>query len=249
MLATNNLLSLLPLLTSRHPSLAKQSPQNLQSALNNLAREMADAPPEVAEAVLQTAPHLVLAQQRSRRRERLYAALIKSESAHAGLLARCKLEPSKSEEAMQQRRRRVPRVSATPVAPSTLSKQLRIWQPDGLPIRAHADVPDAALFVAAERVGRMLRQQSASVRERLHRSRASIHIVGRQQQVSDLPEHRHLRGKRGDYAHEANDDPRRITRYGLWAERTDDGRSFRLPLFSAESLWVQLASTPRILEP
>ena len=56
--------------------------------------------------------------------------------------------------------------------------------------------------------------------------------------MSDLPEYRHLRGKRGDYAAEALNDPRRCVRHGVWAERSEDGRSFRLPLHSAESLTI-----------
>ena len=81
--------------------------------------------------------------------------------------------------------------------------------------------------------------QSAAVRARLSRSSAAVHIVGQSQQVTDLPEHAHMRGIRGEYAHEAANDPRRVVRFGVWAERADDEpRGFRLPLLGAESLSI-----------
>ena len=173
--------------------------------------------------------------------ERTLEALQKMEQAHAGLLLRCKLAPDEPEKRLAQRRKSTPQkgpANADVVGSDFFSKELRAWEPNGMPIRSHEDVADSALFVAADRVGRMLRQQPNDVKRRLVQSRAAIHIVGRRQHVSDLPEHSHLKGQRGDYAHEADDDPRRVQRYGVWAERSLDGRSFRLPLFSSEALTI-----------
>lgn len=178
------------------------------------------------------------------RSERTREALRKAEVAHAGLLARCNLAPDEPQKRLEERRKRTPGLVQQRWRRDEASegqffaKELRVWEPNGLPIRAHEAVPDAALYVAQDRVSRMLRQQPKSVKQRLTRSGAAIHIVGRRQQVSDLPEHSHLKGRRGDYAHEATEDPRRIERYGVWAEKSLDGRGFRLPLFSAESLTI-----------
>lgn len=66
-----------------------------------------------------------------------------------------------------------------------------------LPIRAHPSVPESALFVAADRISRQMRDLPASVIERLIRRGAAIHIIGKRQVTTDLPEHRHLKGVRG----------------------------------------------------
>lgn len=70
-------------------------------------------------------------------------------------------------------------------------------------VKSPARVSDAALLVAADRLARMLRQLPAPVIERLARRNASMAVIGRQQQVSDLPEYRHLKGQRGQYADDA----------------------------------------------
>jgi hypothetical protein len=58
-------------------------------------------------------------------------------------------------------------------------------------------VPDSALFVAADRVSRQLRCLPPSVLSRLSRRGAAVHVIGRRQQTTDLPEYRHLKGVRG----------------------------------------------------
>mmetsp|Transcript_20646 Transcript_20646/g.63082 ORF Transcript_20646/g.63082 Transcript_20646/m.63082 type:complete len:454 (-) Transcript_20646:1793-3154(-) len=72
----------------------------------------------------------------------------------------------------------------------------------GIPIRAHRCVSDGALFVAADRLGRMLRYLPAPVLSRLERRGATLHIIGIDQGCSDLPEHAHMKGVDGGYTGE-----------------------------------------------
>jgi len=72
----------------------------------------------------------------------------------------------------------------------------------GVPIRAHACVTDAALLVAADRLGRMLRYLPPPVLERLQRRGACLHVIGTDQGCSDLPEHAHMKGVDGGYTGE-----------------------------------------------
>lgn len=65
---------------------------------------------------------------------------------------------------------------------------------EGIPIKAHADVSDAALFAARDRLAMQL-EHLPSVRVNLHKAGAELHIIGINQVTSDLPEHRHLKGK------------------------------------------------------
>jgi hypothetical protein len=74
----------------------------------------------------------------------------------------------------------------------------------GVPIRAHADVSDAALLVAADRLSRMLRPLPKPVLERLQRRGASFHVIGMAQGTSDLPEHVHMKGVPGGYTKEGS---------------------------------------------
>jgi serine/threonine protein kinase len=67
----------------------------------------------------------------------------------------------------------------------------------GIPIKAHAAVADEALRIAHQRLEMML-QHCPRVVENLVASGAELHIIGKDQQTSDLPEHRHLKGKRFD---------------------------------------------------
>src|SRR5262249_14657843 len=64
----------------------------------------------------------------------------------------------------------------------------------GIPIKAHAVVADAALIAAHERLSRML-ERCPRVLENLVTSGAELHIIGKDQQTSDLPENRHLKDK------------------------------------------------------
>ncbi len=64
----------------------------------------------------------------------------------------------------------------------------------GIPIKAHKDVVDEALFAARERLAGLLTNQPTVI-SNLVAAGAALHIIGRDQQTSDLPEHRHLKGK------------------------------------------------------
>src|SRR5688572_2287951 len=65
---------------------------------------------------------------------------------------------------------------------------------EGIPIKAHAEVVDEALFEAHRRLSMML-QKLPVVRENLRDAGAALHVIGRSQQTSDLPEWRHMKGK------------------------------------------------------
>jgi alpha-glucosidase len=65
---------------------------------------------------------------------------------------------------------------------------------EGIPIKAHQDVSDEALLQARARLAMML-ARLPETRRRLHEAGAELHIIGRNQVTSDLPENRHLKGK------------------------------------------------------
>lgn len=65
---------------------------------------------------------------------------------------------------------------------------------DGIPIKAPAVVADQALLVARERLTRLLKNLP-DARYNLRMAGAELHIIGKDQVTSDLPEHRHLKGK------------------------------------------------------
>lgn len=64
----------------------------------------------------------------------------------------------------------------------------------GIPIKAHRDVADEALFEAKKRLGKML-ENLPEVRKKLHEAGTELHIIGRNQVTSDLPEFRGMKGK------------------------------------------------------
>jgi hypothetical protein len=64
----------------------------------------------------------------------------------------------------------------------------------GIPIKAPAVVADAALQAARTRLDCML-GKSPNIRANLAANGAELHIIGKNQVTSDLPEHRHLKGK------------------------------------------------------
>lgn len=64
----------------------------------------------------------------------------------------------------------------------------------GIPIKAPAVVDDKALFIARDRIARLLKKLP-NARYNLRISGAELHIIGKDQVTSDLPEHRHLKGK------------------------------------------------------
>jgi len=64
----------------------------------------------------------------------------------------------------------------------------------GIVVLAHADVSDAAIREAARRLDRQLAGAPA-IQGNLARLGVQVHIIGKDQACSDLPEYRHLRGK------------------------------------------------------
>ena len=64
----------------------------------------------------------------------------------------------------------------------------------GIPIKAHAVVSDAALLGARERLDRML-GKLPGIRAKLAEHRVRLHIIGKDQVTTDLPEWRHDKGK------------------------------------------------------
>ena len=65
---------------------------------------------------------------------------------------------------------------------------------EGIAIKAPTNVADAALFAAYDRLSMML-SNLPSVRVKLARAGAELHIIGRDQVTTDLPEWRHDKGK------------------------------------------------------
>jgi hypothetical protein len=90
-------------------------------------------------------------------------------------------------------------VTGTAAQRAFFSKEMTVM---GLPLRASRAVSDGALYVAADRISRMLREQPAAVLERLAQCGACVHIIGEHQGTSDLPEHRHMKGVDGGYTGE-----------------------------------------------
>jgi hypothetical protein len=71
------------------------------------------------------------------------------------------------------------------------SKQLDFH---GIPIKAHAVVSDAALYAARERLSTMLQHLPQYVTN-LVAAKVALHIIGKDQVTTDLPEWRHDKGK------------------------------------------------------
>jgi alpha-glucosidase len=65
---------------------------------------------------------------------------------------------------------------------------------EGIPIKAAAVVADEALFAARDRLQRILKNLP-TVRYNLKVAGAELHIIGKDQVTSDLPEFRNLKGK------------------------------------------------------
>jgi hypothetical protein len=63
----------------------------------------------------------------------------------------------------------------------------------GVAVMAHADVSDAALEEAAQRINRQLRR-APEIAANLRLLGVQMHVIGKDQQVTDLPEYRYLRG-------------------------------------------------------
>jgi alpha-glucosidase len=68
---------------------------------------------------------------------------------------------------------------------------------EGIPIKAHEMVVDAALREARDRLHRML-HNTPVILQNLVEAGVELHIIGRDQVTSDLPEHRHMKDKSYD---------------------------------------------------
>ncbi|HTI72224.1 MAG TPA: hypothetical protein VMF06_19770 [Candidatus Limnocylindria bacterium] len=68
----------------------------------------------------------------------------------------------------------------------------------GIPIKAHLVVTNEALFAAYDRLDLLLGHLPMAV-SNLVAAGAELHIIGRDQVTSDLPEHQHLKGRKLDY--------------------------------------------------
>ncbi|HEU5072492.1 MAG TPA: hypothetical protein VFV96_18985 [Verrucomicrobiae bacterium] len=64
----------------------------------------------------------------------------------------------------------------------------------GIPIKAHAVVSDAALFAARDRLTRLL-EHLPDITAKLAAARVELHIIGKDQVTTDLPEWRQDKGK------------------------------------------------------
>jgi hypothetical protein len=65
---------------------------------------------------------------------------------------------------------------------------------EGIPIKAPAVVEDKALLIARDRLSRLLKNLP-DARYNLRMAGAELHIIGKDQVTSDLPEYRNLKGK------------------------------------------------------
>jgi hypothetical protein len=70
----------------------------------------------------------------------------------------------------------------------------------GIPIKAPSEVTNEALYAASARLAMLLSNQPV-VLANLAAAGAELHIIGREQVTSDLPEHRHLKGKKLEEYH------------------------------------------------
>ena len=65
---------------------------------------------------------------------------------------------------------------------------------DGIPIKAHADCSDEAIYEAKKHIDTLLRH-IPNARKNLVTAGAELHIIGTKQVTSDLPDYRELKGK------------------------------------------------------
>jgi hypothetical protein len=101
------------------------------------------------------------------------------------------------------------------VAPPERDFFSKILDFHGIPIKAPQVVADEALFAASNRLD-LLMSHLPMVVSNLAAAHAELHIIGRDQVTSDLPEHRHLKGKPLDEYHGLTVDQRTRGLGGLW---------------------------------
>lgn len=80
------------------------------------------------------------------------------------------------------------------IAPPEQAFFAKVLYYDGIPIKASKEVVDEALFAARDRLAMML-DHLPQARENLRARHAELHIIGRDQVTSDLPEWRFDKGK------------------------------------------------------
>jgi alpha-glucosidase len=85
----------------------------------------------------------------------------------------------------------------------------------GIPIKAPKEVVNEAIYAAYGRLSMLLSNQPVVV-SNLVSAGAELHIIGRDQVTSDLPEHRHLKGKQLDEYNGLTVDQRTRGLGGLW---------------------------------
>jgi alpha-glucosidase len=81
-----------------------------------------------------------------------------------------------------------------PVEPPEQGFYAKVIDCDGIPVKASSAVSDAAMQEAARRIARLLRSLP-QVRRNLVAAGAEHHIIGKDQETSDLPEWRHMKGR------------------------------------------------------
>jgi hypothetical protein len=121
------------------------------------------------------------------------AVHVRSASAQAGDLSAAGDGKSIDAKANRSERTR-PEDKIIAVDPPEKEFFAKVLDYEGIPIKAHKDVADEALFAARDRLSRMLVNLPA-VRLSLHKAGAELHIIGRNQVTSDLPEFRRMKGK------------------------------------------------------
>jgi len=85
-----------------------------------------------------------------------------------------------------------PKIAA--IEPAERGFYSKLLDYDGIPIKAHNVVADEALYEARDRLWKML-HQNPNVHANLKAAGAELHVIGKNQVTSDLPEHRRLKGK------------------------------------------------------
>jgi hypothetical protein len=87
-----------------------------------------------------------------------------------------------------------PRPAITRITPPELDFFAKQLDFHGIPIKAHEVVSDAALYIAYDRLAMML-EHLPNIRSNLVTARVALHIIGKDQVTTDLPEWRHDKGK------------------------------------------------------
>lgn len=82
--------------------------------------------------------------------------------------------------------------SVKTVIPAYQNFYSKFLDSDGIPIRSSEVVDDSALLIASKKINMMLKN-SAIIRRNLVTNGAEFHVIGKDQQTSDLPEWKHFK--------------------------------------------------------